>query len=177
MKKLIAVFALLCSMQSFANVINIDLNGGEDVSVGDNITVTLKLDNFDPFDTFSFDFIFDDSLLDFVAGSESSDLPDDGIDTFLTIADDMGFVGIGFLDFVGTQDGNFFVEFDFVATAVGAAVFSLENVFFEDFFGAGVLVVDDTASVDATISQVSAPASIALLSIGVALIAGFRRKG
>lgn len=169
MKQLIAVFALLFSMQSFANVINIDLNGANEVTLGQNVTVTLELDDFDLFDTFQFDFIFDATLFDFVGGSEDSDLPNDGIDTFLEITGGAGFVGIGFFDFVFQQRGDFFIAFDLLATGNGTSAFSLENVFFENAPSGGILVVDDSATADI---RVSTPMTLSLLLMGVvALVA------
>lgn len=179
MKKFIVVLGLLFSMQSFANIISIGLID-TDVEVGETVTVTLEGNNFEAFDTFSFDFLFDENLFVF-AGAQASNLPNDESDSFLTLGTDtQGLVGVGFFDFFATFAGDFFVSFDLDVLASGASSFSINNQFtyFANEADSTELSVEDALSVNVQASavKVSEPGAIVLLIAAFALFAGFRRK-
>jgi hypothetical protein len=166
-------------MQSFANIINISVSDSE-VEVGETLTVTLEGSSFEAFDTFSFDFLFDESLFVF-AGSEASDLPNDGSNTFLEFGTALpGLVGVGYFDYATTFTGDFFVSFDLEVLAPGASSFSIDNqtTDFESFVDGNVLTVDDALSVkvQASAVSVSEPDAVVLLTAAFAMFAGFRRK-
>jgi hypothetical protein len=183
MKKLIAVVALLFSMQSYAGLINIDLDGVDEVKVGESVSVSLALDGFDPFNEFEIAFLFDDTLFEYVSGSVSFDLPDDGFDSFFAIDDpndpfglpgELGFSFFTFLD----ESGNYLIEFDLLAisSAIDAAVFSLDAVDFrfDDGFDVTTLIVDSSSTANVLVSEVSAPLTLSLVIMSIAGLAARR---
>jgi hypothetical protein len=182
MKKIIAVLGLVFSMQSFANIINIIVSDS-DVEVGETIAVTLEgkhFEAFEAFDTFSFDFLFDEDLFVF-AGSETSDLPNDGSDSFLTLGTGYpGLVGVGFFDYVSTFVGDFFVSFDLNVLASGASSFLIDDqtTFFENVVDNTVLTTDNSSPIEmqAAAVNVSEPSVVVLLIVISVMFVGLRRK-
>jgi hypothetical protein len=172
--KIIAILGLLVGFQTQANTITINLDTNN-VQVGDLVNVTLLADFTDMVDTFQFDFMFDTNLFSFVDGSATTDLINDGIDSFFDIAANPSGVGIGYFSFVELAFGNFtLASFDLLAMQEGNTQFSLDTIVLSN-----ELIFAETyelESVDAVSAKVSAPAGLSLMAIAVFGLVSLRRK-
>jgi hypothetical protein len=170
--KLLAVLTLFVGFQVNANMIEIELDSTQ-VQPNDILSINLITNFTDPVDEFDFDFLFDTSVFSFVAGSESTDLPNDGFDAIFSIAGNATGLGLGFIDFSSFLSGEYFISFDLKANVAGASTFDLAVNTLYSF------IADQDyqlAAVEQKSATVSAPATLGLFVIALIAFAGFRRK-
>lgn len=167
MKKMIIMLSFLIGFNANAGLITIDLSSNN-VNAGETITVDLKASNFSSFDTFDFDFAFDNNLFSFQAGSFTSDLLT-AFPFFFEATENGNGLAISYLDFFPVLDTDFLLaSFKLVAISAGTSNFSLDNVMFYD--GVTQASIDSTASSSATINQVPEPATLLLLVLALLFV-------
>ncbi|MGJ8681358.1 cohesin domain-containing protein [Paraglaciecola sp.] len=175
--KMIMAAALLISSQANANMITIDLDD-TNVAVGETVNVSLFASFTDAVNVINFDFIFDTNLFSFVAGSETTPLPVDGIfDVFGAVANPLG-VGLGYSSLFDVVTGDFlFASFQLERTQVGDTDFSLQSneFLFDDFTAVENFLLDPVESVSVS-SEVSAPATLGLFAMAIFAMGRLRRK-
>jgi len=174
MKKYILIISLLFACKVQAGLITIGLSDNN-VVLGDSITINLTASDFDPFDTFDFDFTYDNSLFTFDAVSFSSDLSF-GFPFIFTANENLNGLAISFVDFVPYMNADFLLaSFQLTAKSAGLANFSLSNVRFADF-GTSV-TVDSSALASANINaEVPEPSTWLLLLSALIMIGRINRS-
>ncbi len=180
MKQLIFILALLFSLQAHAGLISIDVTNNN-VSQGQSITVNLQAKNFAAFDSFDFDFQFNNSLFAFDATTFSSDLTTLNPLQFVATENRNG-VSIAFVDFFPVSTTDFLLaSFDLTAVAVGNSNFSLGNATFSllDTFtlNTSILAIDTSAVASATVlNKVTEPSTWLMLLLALAILTVLPRK-
>jgi len=179
MKKFILLISFLFGFNAQAGLITIDVSEDE-VAVGESITVNLFASDFSPFDTFDFDFVYDNSLFSFETGSFTSDLTAVFPFLFETNENSNG-LAISFTDFVSFTTSDFLLaSFQLTATSAGISDFSLDLDVFGDqstgFFEFDIftssnsrLAVDSSSIASATV-QTSVPEPQAWMLLLTALV-------
>ena len=146
MKKLILLMSFLFSLNTYASLITIELSEDE-VVVGESITVNLIASEFSPFDTFDFDFVYDNSLFSFETGSLTSDL--NSVFPFIFEENEnINGLAISFVDFFSYTNSDFLLaSFQITAKSAGESDFYLGSV---NFYNYNDLFNDPTLSVDSS---------------------------
>lgn len=174
MKKVLTVLTLLIGFQANAGLITIATNQ-DSVNVGDSVTVSLTGSDFDVFDMFNFDFLFDTTIYDFAESSLSSDLPllDEFFDAEGLRATSFADSGV-FFDFYQWDevftDGDEFVLASFDLTAIGSGdnTFSFAESYFSSDV-TGNFFVDTSAQLNSQVQSVSVPepTTFAIFTLGL----------
>lgn len=174
MKKIILIISLLFAVNVQAGLITIDVSD-TDVMVGDSITVNLNATGFDPFDTFDFDFTFDNSLFAFDAISFSSDLFFE-LPLAFEANENLNGLAISFLNFVPYMNADFLLaSFQLTALTNGTADFAINNAMFSDFFTP--ITVDSSPTASTNISaQVPEPSTLIILLTALIMIGRINRS-
>lgn len=166
MKKYIMLIMLLTGFNAKAGVIEIKLDQTS-TTIGSSVEVSLLASNFDAFDLFNFDFIFDSPIFSYDPLSLQSDLPlDDGFLTLGLIGTSLlNHLALSFFDFDSFAGGDFLLaKFKLTAIGNGVSNFSLENVEFYEPFAIDQMVNIDSSSIEsATVIGVPEPTTWLLL--------------
>jgi hypothetical protein len=177
------VFTLACALFGFnanAGLITVAVDTDQ-INIDESVSISISAQNFEETDGFFFDFLFDDTLLNYNNNSLTSDLfIYDGLDPFwgLSVAEFSGGLGFDFqTDFFTPVEGDFNIaSFTLTGISAGTSLFELT-----DFFSYGASFDYDVeyttfSSVTVNSTSVPEPSSVVLMLLaGIALVNG-RRK-
>jgi hypothetical protein len=170
MKKIFAILILCINCHANASLIEVVVSDNA-IKLGERIEVNLLASNFESFDTFGFDILFDTSIVSFDTSTFTSDLFAEltvfGIFEATPLA---GGVAFSFSDFSPLDTSDFLLaSFELVGLGAGITSLSLANVeFFEPFPSSTLLPVDGSSTASIAVSE--PPAFALLLMAGVCML-------
>ncbi|GBL03737.1 cohesin domain-containing protein [Glaciecola sp. KUL10] len=176
-KQLFIALALCLSFQATANEIKINIDESE-FTLGEQFDVEIELADLDFFDTFEFYLSFDASIFEVVMGTDSTTLPNDGVDNLFDFFASPGEVGFSFLSFVNSFDGSYLINFSMeaIGTTDSPSELFLDVEVFEDVFAGEVLTIDSTATKSLTVNAVPIPTLAGMIGLATLLLVGRHRQ-
>ncbi len=181
MKKFIAMLTLLIGFNASAGIITVDFSN-ENVAVGDTVSVTINVTDFDETDLFYFDFNFDNTVMAFNSASLTSDLTlADSNSMFNGLSASAESFGLGFEfatdDFSLMAAGDFVLaSFNLTASAGGLANFSITDFINFAAFDDYTIAFSGADAINVASATVPEPSSMALLLLAGLGFTSSRRK-
>ncbi|MFT2090945.1 hypothetical protein [Paraglaciecola sp. 2405UD69-4] len=170
--KIILMCLCLLGFQANANLIEINLDKTE-LAPNDILNVTLLANFTDSIDGFDFDFVFDTNIFSFVDDSEDTDIPNAGFFSIFAVAANSTGLGIGYLDFFDSINGEYYISFALEALTAGTSTFDLEVNLLENSFLGVNYTLDD---VDSKTASVPAPGALSILFIALVAMTRVKRR-
>lgn len=191
-KRLALAATLFVSVAANANLLSIELDGGEHYQVGDSIVANIYLSDIEQLfgvqnvlASFEFDVVFDDSLLSFDGinfgvgldvdpfGSSVQSAVDSALGVFVS---ELSYAF--FDDFSAAQTDKFLLaSLSFTTLMTGIDSLSLSSILLSDDIGGGFATVNTQGvnlMVDSAVTAISEPSSFLLIFISLCLLASAR---